>query len=143
MKTDDKDKKFFNPATAAKGMTLAAMVAALGISVGTEVKNVYAQGNEFNGRSNILVADTIEHKGTYAGSAQEIKLTNQIVSGKIVSINGNQVTILDGNNKRWSWGVSLQSGGNSSEYLNKQYQVGDMISGQIVNGRLLLMDKSR
>jgi hypothetical protein len=48
MKTNYKDKKIFEPVTVAKGTTLAAMVAALGISLGTEVKNVYAQGMKSN-----------------------------------------------------------------------------------------------
>jgi hypothetical protein len=149
MKTEDKDKKNFDPKTVAKGATLAAMVAALGISLGTEVKHVYAQGNELNNTSRLKLEGSLALKVDTGGSqeikidgTQQVKLT-QSVSGKIVNINGNRVTILDTNNKSNSYGVTLKSGGDASGYLSSHYHVGDMISGQIVNGQLVLMDISR
>jgi len=148
MKIDEKDNKNFDLKTAAKGATLAAMVAALGISLGTEVKNVYAQGNEFNSGSKLNLEGSLAIKGE-TGETQFLKheSTEQgkiitSASGKIVSISGNRVTILDANNKSFSWGVSLSSGGNASDYLSSHYHVGDMISGKIVNGQLVIQDVS-
>jgi hypothetical protein len=148
MKTEDKDKKNFDPKTVAKGATLAAMVAALGISLGTEVKNVYAQGNDLNSNSKLKMEGALAIKGEIGDTqewkvdgSQQVKLT-QSASGKIVSISGNRVTLLDANNKSFSWGVSLSSGGNASDYLSSHYHVGDMISGKIVNGQLVIQDLS-
>lgn len=149
MECEDNNKKNFDPKTVARGATLAAMVAALGISLGTEVKNVYAQGNDLKSVSKLkldgslaLKLDTGDTQEWKVDGSQQIKFT-QSASGKIVSISGNRVTILDANNKSFSWGVSLSSGGNASEYLSSHYHVGDMISGKIVNGQLVLMDSSR
>jgi hypothetical protein len=148
MKKDNKDKKSVGPKSVAKGATLAAMVAALGISLGTEVKNVYAQGNDLNSGSKLkldgslaLKIDTGDTQEWKVDGSQQIKLT-QSTSGKIVSISGNRVTILDANNKSFSWGVSLSSGGDAHEYLSSHYHVGDMISGKIVNGQLVIQDLS-
>ena len=108
MKTKDKDKKNFDPKTAAKGATLAAMVAALGISLGTEVKSVYAQGNDLNSNSKLKMEGALAIKGEIGDTqewkvdgSQQVKLT-QSASGKIVSISGNRVTLLDANNKSFS-----------------------------------------
>jgi hypothetical protein len=141
MKKEDKGKKNFNLKTVGKGTTLAAMVAALGISLGTEIKNVYAQGNDLNSSSKLKLEGSLALK-LETGGSQEIKLTNQIISGRIVSISGNQVTIVDTLNKKSTYSVSLSSGGNVSEYLSSHYQVGGSISGKIVNGKLVLQDVS-
>ena len=145
MKTDEKDKKNFDLKTAAKGATLAAMVAALGISLGTEVKNVYAQGNDLNSGSKLKLEGSLALK-VETGDSQELKHKlelNQSISGTIMKINGNQVTIQDRNNNLLNFPVRLNSGGDAVEYLSSKYHVGGSISGQIVNGQLVLMDISR
>jgi len=81
MKKEDKGKKNFNLKTVGKGTTLAAMVAALGISLGTEIKNVYAQGNDLNSSSKLKLEGSLALK-LETGGSQEIKLTNQIISGR-------------------------------------------------------------
>jgi hypothetical protein len=136
---DDKDKKKFDPKTVAKGATLAAMVAALGISLGTEVKSVYAQGHDLNDTSKLKLEGALALKIDTGGSQEikvedthEIKLTNP-TSGKILSMSGNRITILDRNNKEWSWGMSSSN----FEYLTTHNHVGDTISFQVVNGQLV------
>jgi hypothetical protein len=143
MKKDNKDNKSMGPKSVVKGATLAAMVAALGISLGTEVKNVYAQGNEFKEGSNILMAGTLQDKHTQVGGSQEAKVEyTGSISGKIVSISGNRVNFLDSNNKAYEFYVHLRSGGDASSYLGSHYHVGGTISGKIENGQLVIEDVS-
>ncbi|MBA3030140.1 MAG: hypothetical protein FP816_15210 [Desulfobacteraceae bacterium] len=136
-----KDQKNVRPKSVAKGVTMAAMVAALGISLGTEVKCVYAQGNELAGGSKINLEGALAFKVETEG-AREIKNTsvlNQSISGTVTKINGNLVTIKDKNNKLWTLPVSSSNGTDAVD----MFRVGDVISGKIVNGQVVASPPSR
>ena len=134
MGKNDKDKKSSGTSTVAKGVTLAAMVAALGVSLGTEVKSVYAQGDDSSGVSRIRLADSKEMK-LQTGNTLEVK---HVVShsGTILEIRGDQVTINEGS--RVSTYTVRAMCCDSVELLKNKYRVGGSITGQLIDGKLVI-----
>lgn len=134
MGRNDQDKKSSGPATVAKGVTLAAMVAALGVSLGTEVKSVHAQGGDSSGVSRIRLADSKEFKIKTGGTREEKQLVMR--TGTIMEIRGDQVTINEGS--RVSTYTVRATSSDAAELLKNKYRVGGSISGQLIDGKLVI-----
>lgn len=135
MAKSSKNEKPNPPAGVAKGMTMAAMVAALGISLGTEVKCAEVQEKGISREPKTQVkkssTPTIE-----IGKAKEFKSRDLQHGGTILKIRGNRVTVKEGDQVK-TYSVKVKSG-DAAGFLKSNYRVGDAISGELVEGQLLL-----
>ena len=115
---------------------MAAMVAALGISLGTEVKCAEAQEKGISREPKIQLkksgTPTIE-----VGDAKEFKSRDPQHGGTILKIKGNRVTVKEGDQVK-TYSVRVKSG-DAADFLKSNYRVGDAISGEFEDGQLLLL----